>query len=87
MICLFVPPVVATAADVAGAIARASESADKPVLPVVMSADGTPAGGVRLSRIGCPRTRPRRTPRRVVAPPRRRATEARSASIVPLRPR
>ena len=45
VICLFVPPVVATAADVAAAIARASESADKPVLPVVMSADGTPAGG------------------------------------------
>jgi acetyl coenzyme A synthetase (ADP forming)-like protein len=45
VICLFVPPVVATAADVAGAIARASESADKPVLPVVMSAGGTAARG------------------------------------------
>ena len=45
VICLFVPPVVATAADVAGAIVRVSASADKPVLSVVMSADGTPAGG------------------------------------------
>jgi acetate---CoA ligase (ADP-forming) len=45
VICLFVPPVVATAADVAGAIAHASEGSVKPVLPVVMSADGTPAGG------------------------------------------
>ena len=33
VICLFVPPVVATAADVAATIARAAESADKPVLP------------------------------------------------------
>ena len=45
VICLFVPPVVATAADVAATIARAAESAEKPVLPVVMSADGTAAGG------------------------------------------
>ena len=45
MIALFVPPVVATADDVSAAIARASAGADKPVLPVVMSADGTPAGG------------------------------------------
>ena len=44
VIVLFVPPVVATAADVAAAIARASAGADKPVLPVVISADGAPAG-------------------------------------------
>jgi len=41
---LFVPPVVATTADVAAAIGRASAGADKPVLPVVISADGSPAG-------------------------------------------
>jgi acetyl coenzyme A synthetase (ADP forming)-like protein len=43
-IVLFVPPVVATTADVAAAIGRASAGADKPVLPVVISADGSPAG-------------------------------------------
>jgi acetyl coenzyme A synthetase (ADP forming)-like protein len=45
VICLFVPPVVATAADVTEAIARSSASSDKPVLAVVMSAEGTPPGG------------------------------------------
>jgi acetyl coenzyme A synthetase (ADP forming)-like protein len=44
VIALFVPPVVATAADVAEAIARIARGADKPVLPVVMSAEGAPAG-------------------------------------------
>ena len=44
VIVLFVPPVVATAADVAAAIERASAGADKPVLPVVISGDGSPAG-------------------------------------------
>ena len=44
VIVLFVPPVVATTADVAAAIARASAGAEKPVLPVVISADGTPVG-------------------------------------------
>jgi acetyl coenzyme A synthetase (ADP forming)-like protein len=44
VIALFVPPVVATAADVAEAIARASAGAQKPVLSVVMSADGAPEG-------------------------------------------
>ncbi|HET7130010.1 MAG TPA: GNAT family N-acetyltransferase [Gaiellaceae bacterium] len=44
VIVLFVPPVVATTADVSAAIARASVGADKPVLPVVISADGSPAG-------------------------------------------
>jgi acetyl coenzyme A synthetase (ADP forming)-like protein len=44
VIVLFVPPVVATTADVAAAIARASAGADKPVLPVVISGDGSPAG-------------------------------------------
>jgi acetate---CoA ligase (ADP-forming) len=45
VIALFVPPVVATADDVAAAIARASAGSDKPVLPVVMSAAGTSVGG------------------------------------------
>ena len=44
VIALFVPPVVATAADVADAISRVAAGADKPVLPVVMSAEGAPAG-------------------------------------------
>jgi acetyl coenzyme A synthetase (ADP forming)-like protein len=44
VIALFVPPVVATAADVAFAISRVSIGAEKPVLPVVMSADGAPPG-------------------------------------------
>jgi len=45
LIALFVPPVVAGANDVADAIRRAVETtaAGKPVLAVVMSADGTPA--------------------------------------------
>src|SRR4029079_4155348 len=38
---LFVPRGVATTADVAAAIGRASAGADKPVLPVVISADGS----------------------------------------------
>jgi acetyl coenzyme A synthetase (ADP forming)-like protein len=44
LIVLFVPPVVAGAPEVAGAIRRAVETAssDKPVLAVVMSAEGTP---------------------------------------------
>lgn len=44
LIVLFVPPVVAGAAEVAGAIRRAVESVhtDKPVLAAVMSAEGTP---------------------------------------------
>jgi acetyl coenzyme A synthetase (ADP forming)-like protein len=44
VIALFVPPVVATAADVAETISRVARGADKPVLPVVMSADGAPPG-------------------------------------------
>jgi acetate---CoA ligase (ADP-forming) len=44
VIALFVPPVVATAADVALAIARATIGSEKPVLPVVMSSDGAPPG-------------------------------------------
>jgi acetate---CoA ligase (ADP-forming) len=44
LIVLFVPPVVAGAAEVAGAVRRAVEAAasSKPVLAVVMSAGGTP---------------------------------------------
>jgi acyl-CoA synthetase (NDP forming)/RimJ/RimL family protein N-acetyltransferase len=45
VIALFVPPVVATADDVAAAIARGSAGSDKPVLPVVLSAAGTSVGG------------------------------------------
>jgi len=44
VIVLFVPPVVATTADVAAAIASVSATADKPILPVVISADGSPVG-------------------------------------------
>jgi acetyl coenzyme A synthetase (ADP forming)-like protein len=44
LIALFVPPVVAGAEDVAAAIRRATRDADKPVLAVVLSADGIPAG-------------------------------------------
>src|SRR6185312_16717941 len=40
VIVLFVPPVVATAVDVSAAIARGAAGSEKPVLPVVMSADG-----------------------------------------------
>jgi acetyl coenzyme A synthetase (ADP forming)-like protein len=43
LIVLFVPPVVARPDDVAAAIGRASTGAEKPVLAVVMSAEGTPA--------------------------------------------
>ena len=45
VIVLFVPPVVATADDVTAAIARGSAGSDKPVLPVVMSSEGTSVGG------------------------------------------
>ncbi|HVU79139.1 MAG TPA: GNAT family N-acetyltransferase [Gaiellaceae bacterium] len=44
VISLFVPPVVATAEDVLGAIDAACAGADKPVLRVVMSSEGTPPG-------------------------------------------
>jgi acetate---CoA ligase (ADP-forming) len=44
VIALFVPPVVAGAEDVAAAIRRATRGADKPVLAVVLSAEGIPAG-------------------------------------------
>ncbi len=43
VIALFVPPVVATAEDVAAAINRAAAHTEKPVLAVVVSADGIPA--------------------------------------------
>ena len=82
VICLFVPPVVATAADVA--------ASDRPRLGERRQA-GAPGrderrrhtgGRVRVSRVRCPRARPRRTPRGLATPPRRRAAEAR-----PHRPR
>ncbi len=43
VIVLFVPPVVATADDVAAAIARAAAGATTPVLAVIVSGDGIPA--------------------------------------------
>jgi len=45
VIALFVPPIVATAEDVVAAIGRGSAGSEKPVLPVVMSAGRTSAGG------------------------------------------
>jgi acetate---CoA ligase (ADP-forming) len=42
VIVLFVPPVVATAEDVAAAISSAAQGATKPVLAVVVSAEGIP---------------------------------------------
>ena len=59
VIALFVPPVVASAEDVAAAIVRAgeSESPDKPLLAVVLSADGTPPafeGGSRVASFSYP---------------------------------
>jgi acetyl coenzyme A synthetase (ADP forming)-like protein len=53
VIALFVPPVVARAEDVAAAIARVGEreAADKPVLAVVLSAEGTPAALQAASRV------------------------------------
>src|SRR5439155_11586570 len=44
LIVLFVPPVVATAEEVAAALRRATSGAAKPVLQVILSADGTPRG-------------------------------------------
>lgn len=41
-IVLFVPPVTATADEVAGAVARAAAGADKPVLAVIIDASGVP---------------------------------------------
>ena len=78
LIVLFVPPVVAGAHEVAAAISRAVEAAqsDKPVLAVVMSAEGTPVellesgvAGVRLSGVRRASARARRRARRVAAPP------------------
>jgi acetate---CoA ligase (ADP-forming) len=59
VIVLFVPPVVASAEDVAAAIVRAgeSESRDKPLLAVVLSADGVPPaleGGSRVATFTYP---------------------------------
>ena len=44
VLALFVLTVVSDTAAVCAAIARASEGADKPVVPVIMSAEGAPAG-------------------------------------------
>jgi len=58
-IVLFVPPVVARAEDVAAAITRAAEHGpvDKPVLAVVLSAEGTPSAlrsGTRVTAFPYP---------------------------------
>jgi acetate---CoA ligase (ADP-forming) len=53
VIVLFVPPVVATSADVAEGVVRAVEAADvpeKPVLGVFLTRDGTPAALLREPR-------------------------------------
>jgi acetate---CoA ligase (ADP-forming) len=53
VIVLFVPPVVATAADVAEGVVRAAEAADvpdKPVLGVFVTREGTPAALLRQPR-------------------------------------
>ena len=81
VIVLFVPAVSATAEAVAGAIARATAAAtgDKPVLAVVMSAEGIPmalrgehAGRrLRVSRVRRSSTRPRRGARRLATAPAR----------------
>ena len=64
VIALFVPPVVATAVDVADAIARVARGAEKPVLPVVMSADGARPAPSRI-----PNRRHARSASRPGAPP------------------
>jgi acetate---CoA ligase (ADP-forming) len=53
VIALFVPPVVARAEDVAAAITRAADEspAEKPMLAVVLSAEGTPAALQTTSRV------------------------------------
>ncbi|MCW2976800.1 MAG: family N-acetyltransferase, partial [Actinomycetia bacterium] len=51
VIVLFVPPVVATADDVAAAIVRAAGGATKPILAVVVSGAGIPAA---LRQTDCP---------------------------------
>ena len=75
LIVLFVPPVVAGAEEVAAAICRARRGrgrADKPVLAVVMSAEGTPAAlldeRTRSRRSRIPSRRPARSGSRPNAP-------------------
>jgi acetyl coenzyme A synthetase (ADP forming)-like protein len=53
VIVIFVPPVAVSAADIAAAIGRTSDAAgrpEKPLLAVVMSAEGTPAALAQASR-------------------------------------
>lgn len=63
VIVLFVPPVVATADDVAAAIARAAAGATKPVLAVIVSGDGIPAplreADSRVAAFSYPESAPR----------------------------
>ena len=89
VIVLFVPPVVATADDVAAAVVQAVESAgatDKPVLAAFVSAGGTPPPlparaaarrRVRLSRVGGTRARAGSGARRLAPPAGRRRPGAR----------
>jgi acetyl coenzyme A synthetase (ADP forming)-like protein len=70
VIALFVPPVVESAEAVAGVLARAARDSAKPLLTVVMSADGVPQGG--FSFPNPPRVRsglPRAAPSGCAAPP------------------
>ena len=98
VIVLFVPPVVAGADEVAAAIREAleREPSEKPVLAVVVSADGTPETltrsglarrDVRVSGVRRARARDRGRPRRVAAAPgghrsraRRRRPRGRAAA-------
>ena len=88
VIVLFVPPVVAGADEVAAAIRarRRARGRDKPVLAVVLSADGTPAGAARpggaVAAFAYPESAARalgrrRRARRVAAPPGRHRARAR----------
>ena len=79
VIVLFVPAVSATADEVAASLVRTGVR-DKPVLAVVMSAEGIPISAgrrdpgcrcVRLPRVRSPRPGPSRRARRLVAPPAR----------------
>ena len=96
VVALFVPAVSATADAVAGAIVRAAAAAaeDKPVLAVVMSAEGIPMSlraerrgrRLHLPGVGCARTRPGRRACRLAAAaagirPRSRRRRRRSCAV------
>ncbi len=73
VIALFVPPVVATAADVAETIARASESAGQAGAPGRDERRRHRGRRLRISRVRCARARARRTASGLAAPARRRS--------------